>query len=474
MKVKNKDGKGNPYHDEEGKFTSSDGVFQSLEEIENFVFGSDSLDNLFSQNELDELDEYWNELDKNHLDDDLPELSDDLLELDNIFDENNSFKNSLYLDEIEQFINNLNEKEVVETILGLSNLYELDAVKVSQLSLQKQKELLIAMNIVEGFKNLEEYKEIMNLKNKMFYNLWLNPVSVEDYLEKKDKIIAKKFYFENDYQGTEKEKHLNDLMEFESLGQKYLELSKNFEQKISKYKELISKYENPNSMYSKKRKDSAIWVKYSVEESIKEFADVSRSVLNSVSLKEKKTVIDYTSSYSFINEPLRNKMYYNSGKKNNFVQSVKNMTNVINKSTYDKDIWLQRGVNTIIDETNGIKIDSNITKGQLDQLIGKSFKDQGFVSCGAAKGTGFTTRDIIMNVYCPRGTKMLYMEEESNYSGTEENEMILQRGYTYKITKAELSNGRIYLDVDVLLGSDEEKYTDEQLEEVKNKYFPYD
>jgi hypothetical protein len=34
--------------------------------------------------------------------------------------------------------------------------------------------------------------------------------------------------------------------------------------------------------------------------------------------------------------------------------------------------------------------------------------DEGFVSCGSARGQGFS--GYIFNIYCPKGTKMLYAE----------------------------------------------------------------
>ena len=92
-----------------------------------------------------------------------------------------------------------------------------------------------------------------------------------------------------------------------------------------------------------------------------------------------------------------------------------------------------------------------------------------FFSAGAAKNTGMPNRPIILNVYCPKGTKGLYVESISHYAG--ENEMILQRGYTYKITDVEKdSDGKIFVGCEVVLGSDKDKYTHEQLVDVANKY----
>ncbi|MBR3979795.1 MAG: hypothetical protein IKJ98_01385 [Bacteroidales bacterium] len=75
-------------------------------------------------------------------------------------------------------------------------------------------------------------------------------------------------------------------------------------------------------------------------------------------------------------------------------------------------------------------------------LVGKIVKDTGFVSCGAAKGTGFN--GYILNIYCPKGTKMLYINGRSHYA--HENEILLQRSTSFRITKV---NGR-YIDVEVV------------------------
>ena len=176
----------------------------------------------------------------------------------------------------------------------------------------------------------------------------------------------------------------------------------------------------------------------------------------------------YTSSYSFINEPLRGIKYGNANeKKNKFIDAVKNMTSAIDKSVIDFDFWTQRGTSAV--NFPHMKVDGMTSIEQLQGLVGTCFEDQAFVSTGAAKHTGFSTSNIILNIYCPKGTKGAYVDNISHFSG--ENELILQRGYSYKVTKVEKKNGRIYMDCDLILGSDENKFNDEQLEEIKSKYF---
>jgi hypothetical protein len=89
------------------------------------------------------------------------------------------------------------------------------------------------------------------------------------------------------------------------------------------------------------------------------------------------------------------------------------MTRLIDKSSYDVDIWLQRCVETSQGAVSFLGIPEkelrNLTKNQLEQkLIGKPVTDQAFVSCGSAKGKGFS--GYIFNIYCPKRIKMMYAE----------------------------------------------------------------
>jgi hypothetical protein len=84
-------------------------------------------------------------------------------------------------------------------------------------------------------------------------------------------------------------------------------------------------------------------------------------------------------------------------------------------------------------------------------------------SCGSAKGKGFS--GYIFNIYCPKGTKMMYAEPFSRYGkGSKinwdgiskqasfgyEDETIIQRGTTFKVIKVEKKGGNIYFDLDVV------------------------
>ena len=137
---------------------------------------------------------------------------------------------------------------------------------------------------------------------------------------------------------------------------------------------------------------------------------------------------------------------------------------IINKSTYDKDIWLQRGGGMVELKKFGLSNYDFASEAEIKALLGKTGTEGAFTSAGVAKGKGFSG-DVILNIYAPRGTKMMYAEPYSAYGegagrlwdgikkqmsfGTE-SEIILQRGTTFRITKIERSGGTWYVDVDVI------------------------
>lgn len=143
------------------------------------------------------------------------------------------------------------------------------------------------------------------------------------------------------------------------------------------------------------------------------------------------------------------------------------MTDIIERSDYDFDIWVNRGVSLNgMDKFFGIDPgDFCLSESELAaKLIGTTPTEYGFMSTGVAKGKGFSG-DIKLNIYCPRGTKMMYAEPFSafgngagsswdgiskQYSFGRESEMILQRGTQFRVTKVEKSGGTWYIDMDVI------------------------
>ena len=255
--------------------------------------------------------------------------------------------------------------------------------------------------------------------------------------------------------------------------------------------QFCEKYQDKNAAYSQHRKDKATWIDskwikahpeykdMGIEEaSTQYFGQQFEKMWDEMSSSERTALKEYTSAYSRINEPLRSLYYsgqYSSWNASKFANAVNNMSNAIEKCVWNEDIWVQRGVgaSTNMFTLPGSSVKKSIMSipdSQLDSLVGLTFTDNGFYSSGAGKGTGFASNNLIINTYCPKGTKMAYMNTKGNYNHSSENEMILQRGYSYRITKVEHKGSRYYMDVEVILGSDSQKLTGQALVEQGAKY----
>lgn len=216
--------------------------------------------------------------------------------------------------------------------------------------------------------------------------------------------------------------------------------------------------------YSQARKDAAVWAK-----NTKDADDVLRAkcgeVWRNATDEEKNAIFGYTSSYHNINEPLRGLTYYGSAADTQLgLDRIPLMESIINKSYYDKDIWLQRGGGMVELKKFGLSNYAYATDAEIMALVGKEGTEGAFTSASVVKGKGFGG-NVITNIYAPRGTKMMYAEPYSSFgngSGRSwdgiakqstfgsESEIILQRGTTFRVTKVEKSGNTWYIDVEVI------------------------
>lgn len=367
----------------------------------------------------------------------------------------------------------------------ISKEENIDFDKIKNLSEGELRRLLIAIQHSDNDfikDKLDKLKEkYLTLYPNSWDNLWINPVNVTDWEDKAEKYESKKEYFEKYYKNlnNDKEVMLSNLESFKAAGSQYLEEKNKIEALQKQAKELLSKYYDENATYSQGRKNKAVWTK-SYFESKKIFGNIAEKQKEDIEKKigkeYYKALEDYTYSYTSINKPLRDKQYDvvdgdTLEKAKNFIDNVEKMTSALDHCSYDFDCWIQRGVEDIDITSLGKSITKYTSITELKSLVGVTFKDQGFLSCGSAKGTGFNSRPIMLNIYCPKGAKMHYIANHSHYGS--ENETIIQRGYDYKITKVEKKNGKVFLDLDLILDSDKTKYDFNQLQEQKKKNFNY-
>jgi len=132
-------------------------------------------------------------------------------------------------------------------------------------------------------------------------------------------------------------------------------------------------------------------------------------------------------------------------------------------------MWVQRGCSLGgMDKFFGIDFsDFYLSEAELSaKLLDTEPVEYAFMSCGVSKGMGLNTSGgVVLNIYCPKGTKGMYLEPISAFgkgvgrqwdgiskqtSFGHESEILLQHGTKMRVTKVQRSGGTWYIDVDVI------------------------
>lgn len=334
--------------------------------------------------------------------------------------------------------------------------------------------------------------------DKVYSGIWKNDVQVKDYAAKKDSIQAKRDYYTdklatetNPAKIAEYTQYLKDLDEFEKEGQAYLAAKQQLTNAKKDYAEYRKAHGLEIDKFSQERKDNALWftpANGGSEASYKAFAEKAGEAWNDMTTAEKEAIYDYTGSYHKFNEPLRG-IEYGTNKylgvgnvdmdeigvkgygfsRGQMKAEINAMTDGIAKSTYDEDIWLNRGVHYDgMDKFFNCDMDL-LQYGTTDelraQLLNTRPTEHGFMSCGSARGSGFSG-DICLNIYAPSGTEMVYVEPISHYGEKKgiywngkptqnyyphgENEMIINRETQFEVIDVYRENGKVYFDLQII------------------------
>lgn len=344
-------------------------------------------------------------------------------------------------------------------------------------------------------------QQLDDFEVKTYSGIWYNKdVTTADWeslnIAGKKQYYEGKFITETDPDLMKKYQDLyKQLEELDTEGKSYHDIQqqlKKIEQEISKVQSDLKKVENSgiieavDDAYTQARKDAAMWAK-STKEADALLRDRCGEVWRSSPPIQKNAIYDYTQSYHKFNEPLRGIEYgsekflgvgnvdldqigvsYSGWQPGAMRKEINAMTDIIEKSVYQEDFWLQRGCRFKgIDKFFNVPMDKlqHASQAELEALLlGTTPTEYGFCSCGVAKGKGFSG-DIILNIYAPSGTQMMYVEPFSafgNGSGKswdglkpqssfgQESEIILQQGTTFRVTKVEKTPGTIYIDLEVI------------------------
>lgn len=334
-------------------------------------------------------------------------------------------------------------------------------------------------------------QQLDDFEIKTYSGIWYNKdVTTADWeslnIAGKKQYYEGKFITETDPDLMKKYQDLyKQLEELDTEGKSYHDIQqqlKKIEQEISKVQADLKKVENSgiievvDDAFTQERKDAAMWAK-TTKEADAQLRSTCGDVWQAAKQAERRAIYDYTSGSGKFNRPLSGfqgswSQYNNKGvgmvdlNYEGAFKEIQDMTDIISKSSYDFDVWLQRGCGTEAIESflhlpNGTL--GRMTHEQLQQFLGRDGRIYSFTSTGVAKGKGFSG-NVIMNIYAPKGTQMMYAEPFSafgngggkSWDGISpqstfgyESEMIIQRGASYTITKIEKSGGTIFIDVEV-------------------------
>lgn len=373
-------------------------------------------------------------------------------------------------------------------------------IKLNEKLKAEQKKALIKEQLDLEKQAAAIQQKLDDFEIKTYSGIWKDDKTTADWaslnIEGKKKYYEGKFITESDPDLMKKYQDLyNQLQELDTEGKAYADIQKELQQvnkQISKVQSDLKKLETDgiiesvDDAFSQERKDAAMWAK-STKEADALLRDTCGEVWRTSPPAQKNAIYDYTQSYHKFNEPLRGIEYgsekflgvgnvdldqigvkYAGWKPGAMRKEINAMTDIIEKSTYQEDFWLQRGCRFKgMDKFFNVPMDKlqRATQDELEALLlGTTPTEYGFCSCGVAKGKGFSG-DIILNIYAPSGTQMMYAEPFSafgNGSGKswdgiakqssfgQESEIILQQGTTFRVTKVEKTPGMIYIDLEVI------------------------
>lgn len=313
--------------------------------------------------------------------------------------------------------------------------------------------------------------QLDNYDIKTYSNIWKDDVTTLDWQDKKGSIAAKKSYFEGKlakatdpadiakWQGL-----LDDLDDFDSNGAAYFDIKKKLDDNAAALTKLQKNGKITQNIvddaFSQDRKDAALWFDSAhggFSAADKYFDPPSKAIHRAATTMEQNGFYTYTSGSGGHNRPLAGfrkpwskagsgwEEEFYVGPKQVWIDfegkgdQIRGLTSLIQKSTYADDIWLQSGQGfQTIEGFLGIPYGSlsRMTDSQLQQFVGRRNVIYNFISTAVNEGGGsiFNAKPLKINFYAPKGSQMLYASDVGAFKKAE-NEMILQRGGTYEITR---------------------------------------
>lgn len=328
-------------------------------------------------------------------------------------------------------------------------------------------EKLFAKEVAQKKKKLVgQEKDIKNQLNDLESNLntysfpgnsgkWSN-VSAKDYENLKNDIDKKIKYFEKQILNS------NDLNEMQKY-QGYVKQLKEIETDGIKLADLKSELLKVKTQIANVGKKPANFTKNPIDDIIsnaKKFGTDKDAIAyhtannysdnlwrNVFTSDDREGIKRYTGSfYRQMNRDLRSGKYKTSS-----VQwDIDNCTSALSKASVADDVLVYRGMGTqsSVARFLGVPESSLVNDSVRNALVGTRVTEKGFLSTAIVPGRAWS--GCKLDIYLPKGTKAMYVDPVSTYSG--EQEMLIQRNSTFEIKEFETdSSGNVTKIVMVLV-----------------------
>lgn len=176
----------------------------------------------------------------------------------------------------------------------------------------------------------------------------------------------------------------------------------------------------------------------------KSIPNIYKDYVNSLSQKDKDLLQQYTGfTATNVNRALRKKLITD-----NIKSQINYLDKIVNNGVLPENVILKRG--TIIQSFIGFENVKNINELDLSMLKNKIIKDNAFGSTSLIKAETLG-RDVIMNIYAPKGFKgAVYLEPVAYDKYKSQYEVLLKRGCNYRILDAIIKENKLHLEVQLL------------------------
>lgn len=214
------------------------------------------------------------------------------------------------------------------------------------------------------------------------------------------------------------------------MGDEYLELARKSNSKIIRLEDIKNRKSNYFDNTFESRYNNA--KQYKTEQS-DNLTNLYKNRLDKLTISQKDSVANYTGiDYEDINRSLRTERKASK----QLSKHIDNITDVLNNSTTIEDMIVHRHV-----EFDGVSKFTGLKEYQFKEcsieelknmLKGKECTDKAFIST-SIRDFKDELRDVVYDIYIPKGTKGLYINELSTSYKDIEYEFLLQRETKFKI-----------------------------------------